>query len=297
MVPGYEYDIFISYSHVDNGTVQSEQVGWVEQFHKSLELKLIQRFGRADMVHVWRDKKLDGGQLFNDVIQNRINGSALFLSLTSPGYVESDYCQQELKWFHQRAETEGVGLRVGERMRIFNVLLHNIPYAEWPEAFGQTSGFPFYDAEDAEDFGVPLDPAGKEFETQIRQLVKAIFQALTSFPEPSSAPTPSQEPAEKPEKPQPQQEGGDVYVAQVADSLQKVRKRVISELNQKGITVHKRLPPPFEAEPHQEAVIAAMKSATLSVHLLDSSEGMEIGDDEETTYPQKQAQLGLEHAS
>ena len=47
-VPGYEYDIFISYAHVDNLTVRPEEPGWVEQFHKHLEVQLTKHFGRVE---------------------------------------------------------------------------------------------------------------------------------------------------------------------------------------------------------------------------------------------------------
>jgi TIR domain len=177
-VPGFEYDIFISYAHTDNLTSKPDEIGWVEQFHKDLRVGLARCIGRTDKVKIWRDEKLDGSELFDQVIKNRINQSAIFLALNSPGYRISDYCQQELQWFHQKAQTEKAGLHVGERMRIFNVLLYNIPYDQWPTEFGRTTGFPFHVAKSEEDLGAPLDIQGKDFETRMRALVDAIVQLL-----------------------------------------------------------------------------------------------------------------------
>ena len=59
-VPGFDYDIFISYAHVD------DLKGWVHAFHQALEIKLAQRFGRVGRVQIWRDKNLSGDALFDD---------------------------------------------------------------------------------------------------------------------------------------------------------------------------------------------------------------------------------------
>ena len=106
-IKGFEYDIFISYSHVDNLTVKSESMGWVDYFHDYLQVGLSRKAGRADMVRIWRDEELDGTQLFDDVIRNRINRSALFIALLSTGYLASEYCMEELKWFNDKAAFDG----------------------------------------------------------------------------------------------------------------------------------------------------------------------------------------------
>ena len=114
---------------------------------------LIVGVGRIGAVKIWQDPKLEGGQLFDQTIKNAIDTSALFLAFTSTGYLASEYCRQEVKWFCQKAGTQPLGLAVGDRMRIFNLQLNNIPFPDWPEEFGRTSGFPFHDAADQEDLG------------------------------------------------------------------------------------------------------------------------------------------------
>jgi len=37
---GFTFDLFISYAHVDNLTAAAGVPGWVEQFHKNLEIEL-----------------------------------------------------------------------------------------------------------------------------------------------------------------------------------------------------------------------------------------------------------------
>src|SRR6185503_5682099 len=95
-ISGFEYDVFVSYSHVDN----LGRDAWVSQFHEELDFALAKRIGRHGVARIWRDKRLEGNQLFDQTIKQSIEKSAVFLALTSTGYIESDYCQQELKWFH-----------------------------------------------------------------------------------------------------------------------------------------------------------------------------------------------------
>src|SRR5215216_993083 len=160
-VTGFDYDIFISYAHVDNETADKGDPGWVSLFREHLEVQLSKRIGRIGAVKMWQDPTLEGSQLFDQTIRDGINRSAIFLALTSTGYLASEYCQQELKWFCSKANSEPVGLSVGDRMRVFNLLLNNIPHKQWPQEFGRTSGYPFHDADRDDEFGYPTDPREK----------------------------------------------------------------------------------------------------------------------------------------
>ena len=57
-IPNYDYDLFISYAHVDNKTAIEDTPGWVDQFQTCLEVSLEKRVGRVGKVKIWRDKKL-----------------------------------------------------------------------------------------------------------------------------------------------------------------------------------------------------------------------------------------------
>src|SRR5215469_11369739 len=133
----FEYDVFISYARVDNGTVElpegDPEHGWVAQFHKTLEVALSKRAGRIGAVKIWRDTRmLQGNQYFDRTIENAIHNSAIFLVLTSYGYLASDYCAKELDVFYRKAKADGIGLSEGDESRIFNLLLYNVPRSRWP---------------------------------------------------------------------------------------------------------------------------------------------------------------------
>ena len=143
-VPGYNYDIFISYAHDDNVRIGGGE-GWVDTFHDSLQNWLRHRRGLKSLA-IWRDPTLGGNTLFDDAIRETIDGSAIFLVLHTRNYQASDYCRKELERLHGHNQTAQRSLRVGNDSRIFNVLLTNIPHREWPEQLSATSGFPMHDA-------------------------------------------------------------------------------------------------------------------------------------------------------
>src|SRR5687768_12560238 len=110
LIPGYTYDIFISYAHVDNIAFPNQADGWIKQFFDNLNLMLAKRFGRLGIVNFWWDtKKLDGSVLFDKSIEEGIKNSAIMICLNSPGYIASDYCQQELRTFYSKVQSEKVG--------------------------------------------------------------------------------------------------------------------------------------------------------------------------------------------
>jgi len=283
-VPDFEYDIFISYAHVDDLTTPDQTRGWITTFEQFLSVLLSRRVGRIGSVKIWRDPTLDGSQLFDKTIEDRIKRSAVFLAFTSCGYLASDYCQQELKWFHDSAACDRLGVSVGDRMRVLNVLLNNIPPTNWPEYYGKTSGYDFFMSDDEEDFGYPMKCAGEIFEERLRKLVEAIYRTLTAIRESVSpqvviSPTFTKT----------------IYLADTTDSLIRCRKRLLNELGPK-VRIISNVPPPYEADEHETKVVEAIKQADLSVHLLDEFPGREVQGEAGKSYPQKQVELGLKHA-
>lgn len=275
----YTYDIFISYAHVDNLPVFSEERGWIEQFYEDLRILLAQRLGRMDDVRIWWDnRRLDGSVVFDASIEEGINRSAVMLCLLSSGYMRSDYCQKELDVFHTKAQKEEPGLKVGDRSRLLNVLLYNIPFKQWPPELSGTTGFPFYHKEDDDDWGAPLDVDDPLFRKQLLELRDALAGLIEDLKEPQPTPAPALS----------------IFFGDVADSLRTVRKRTVAELEKQGYSVVCDVPPPFEKEEHERAVKEQIENAILNVHLLDQFPGREIEGEETLWYPQTQVEIALQ---
>ena len=285
---GFAYDIFISYAHVDNIAFPGQADGWIKQFYDNLNLMMAKRAGRVGMVNFWWDtKKLDGSVLFDPSIEEGIKKSAIMICLNSPGYIASDYCKQELDTFYKKAQVDSIGLNVGNRSRIINVLLNNIPFNQWPAELSGTSGFPFHDAAEKEDFGDTVEAMTPQFKNQMQNIRDAVWSLLNDLQKAENAS------ATTTAIPGVDDDTFTIYLGEVADTLRTPRKRVITELQKKGFTVLEGVPPPDEAPEHELATNAALKKADLSIHLLDQLEGREIVGDPGIWYPQKQVELAL----
>ncbi len=87
-----EWDIFISYAHIDNQHYSDIPQGWIDYLQERLEIRLAQLLGRTP--NIWRDrKKLRGNLDFQDEINDDLAKVAVFVSVLSPRYLESDSCQ------------------------------------------------------------------------------------------------------------------------------------------------------------------------------------------------------------
>lgn len=292
LVPGFEHDVFVSYSHVDD--LGDEK--WITNFHQKLEIELAKRHGRMGAVTLWRDERLRGNDLFDAKIAHAIERSALFLAVTSYGYLRSDYCLRELEHFHTKAGTESFGLHVGDSMRIYNMLLAPIPPDDWPAHYGRASGFPFHDSDEAGDdarkIASPTDQThdGVRFKRQLRSLTDSIYRTLEAMA--------SAAPHEVASSAAPVGASGPdtVFVADVSDSLASVRKRLVNDLERNGIQVTSNIPPPYEPDQHDEMVQKATGEAVLSVHLLDGLPGRGMSSQSGTSYPMRQTDIACEHA-
>lgn len=288
-IPGYTYDIFISYSHVDNATVSNQGPGWIEQFYMNLNLYLSKRIGKMDVVKIWWDsRKLDGSILFDQSIEEGIRQSAIMISLMSPAYLSSDYCKKELDLFSKKAMAESLGPKIGDRSRLLNILLNNIPFTEWPAEFSGTTGFPFHDSSSKEELGDPLDTANPMFSTQLKTLRDSIMNLFGDFMKMNSAAPVSVA--------DPVREGPVLYFGEVADTLRAIRKRTMEELEKNGFNLISGIPPPDEPAAHESKVSESLAKADLSIHLLDAYPGKEIPGATDEWYPAVQAELALKHA-
>lgn len=289
LVPGFDHDVFISYARVDNRPLPGQQEGWVDLFHKNLNIMLAQRFGRADMVKIWWDERmLDGSTVFDDSIAKAIDRSAVLLCLYSHGYAASDYCKQELSQFSQKCMAEPMGQQVGGRRRVVNAMLSNLAHQQWPEGLRGTTGFKFHDATTPDDPGDPLDPTVIDFREQLRDLRDAVWYILSDMSKgtaPASAPAKDPRPNDK--------DTFTIYLGEVADTLRTPRKRIISDLEKKGFRVLAGVPPPDEVAAHEKATMDAVENADLTVHLLDGYPGRDIVGAPDLWYPQRQAEIAL----
>lgn len=280
-IPGFEYDIFITYSHTDNISIEDEE-GWVNQFYKILRISLWQLIGTEEIKIWWDDARMDGGVVFDDAIAEGIRKSAILLCLNSPSFLNSQYCKKELQLFYNTAKFDAIGLKVRDRSRIVNVLLNNIPYSNWPVELVGTTGFPFHDVveeDNLEDKGHRLEPGEEDFREKINDLCDSLSKLIGILATPV-APEPK----------------FSIFFGDVSETLSKVKKLTVKELEKAGFNVITGLPPPDEADQHEAAVTEKLRESSLAVHLLNQFPGREIDGADTLWYPQRQVELGFRYA-
>ena len=136
----YEYDIFISYSHVDNETLSTKEAKWVDQFHRALEVRLNQVLGKK--VAIWRDIDQGGATYFDKETMDLLGRVALLIPIITPSYITSDWCKRELDAFC-RAFMQRGGLTLNNRARIFKVMKTPVDFNNHPEPIKALLGYNF----------------------------------------------------------------------------------------------------------------------------------------------------------
>ena len=128
ILPGYEYDIFISYRHNDNLD------GWVTDFVQSLEKEL--RSTLKDSVTIYFDKNPHDGLLETHNVDKSLEGKLkclIFIPIISQTYCDtkSFAWQQEFVAFNKLAKEDQFGRDIklingNVASRILPIKIHNI---------------------------------------------------------------------------------------------------------------------------------------------------------------------------
>lgn len=116
----FDHDAFISYAHLDNKPFPGQdRKGWVTMFGELLADCLSTRLGKEARVSI--DATLKGNEVFAPEIVDRLATSALLVSILSPSYVQSHWCQREIDEFCTAAVHTG-GLTLGNLSRVVKVV-------------------------------------------------------------------------------------------------------------------------------------------------------------------------------
>jgi len=260
-------DIFISYAHVDNESLTEGQKGWISQFHRTLEIRLRQLLGENP--NIWRDQKLSGTDIFDEKIINAFDQTRLMVSIVSPRYINSEWCNRELKEFHDRAEG-GDGVRVGEKSRIIKVVKTPVENdgGGAHQIFNSLLGFEFFDMdpdtgrvrEFNEEFG---HEAKRNYLERVYDLAHEISGILKEMGGSNKSADPTTN-----------KTGRVVYLADVTSDLKAERDRIRRELLERGHTVLPDRPLPLEADEATELITEYLSRSHLAIHLIGSRYGI-----------------------
>jgi len=232
-VAGYKHDIFVSYASVDN----QHQPGWVTELVRALRIQLDAFLGRTGASDIWWDRKdLDEAASLEDQIGTSLRGTAILVVILSQGYVASDWCDDERRFF-----LDAMRSRPDPDRRTHLVDIGNLDVDDRPEEFRDFTGFRFWESDESDDrqtlgFPVPDIDKDRAFCLQVNKLAKRISDRLKELRASAEHqdPTPQSERIEPQEVQQPRRA---VFLAQVTDDLDVQRNEVVEYLDQAKLDV------------------------------------------------------------
>jgi hypothetical protein len=278
-LPEVTHDIFVSYAHVDNlpPWPGSKAQGWVDRFDGQLQTVLWQKLGKC--ADVWIDRtKLKRADEISPTISSAVDGSALFLVLISNRYLISESCQQEVEWIQQRVDRSGV--------RVFPVLLYNIPNDERPSICRNMPGFAFY--RDGPGHSQPIDPVKQPgpFTRALDKLADELVDHLKKLR--SAAPAPVDTSPDVPPY--------RAFLTATPGMRLRQKVRLRQALRGEGIEVlEEAVPPPYEVSKHDAAMKRILNTVDLAIHLIDEQAGPQLEGAEDRCFPEEQCRLAWEH--
>lgn len=260
----YENDIFISYAHIDNLPLTPEQKGWITRFHMSLEAILSMR--RGGKVRIWRDNKLQGNDVFADEIVEHFERTAVFVSVLTPRYLNSVWCNREVSEFCKGAEHNG-GIVVDNKARVFKVLKAPVDTQEsLPPVVKDVLGYEFFAFED----GAPLEldsaygeTFAQDYNRKIGKLAWDISQLLKRLETDNGDSGHNGQAAAKPV----------LYLAECSYDRKQAREILEGELRRYGYTVLPDQQLPRDEADYVAAVERLLERCKLSIHLVGGSYG------------------------
>jgi hypothetical protein len=287
-IPRYKDDIFISYAHIDNQPLAEGLSGWVESLHERLKIRLGQLLGEE--ASIWRDRKLQGNDVFADALAEKISGVAILVSVVSPRYVRSEWCLRELEEFCKHSQTNG-GARLGSKLPVFKVVKTFVPVQEHPRQIQGVLGYEFfeYDPERgrAKEYSpevIPqrdirywekLDDLAYDIKQLIEELQRLDGEAAAREDEALRA-----RPAS----------GKTVYLAEATSDLGGQRDQIKRELQQHGHAVLPDKELPLDGAALKRVVEEYLSRSDFSVHLVGERYGV-IPEGEERSVVHIQSEL------
>src|ERR1051326_7192654 len=275
-VPGYHNNVFISYRWLDN------QAKWVNVLHSFLDRRMKELLGIRD-ARIWRDSSLKAGDVLAANIDHEVDGSAVFITVLSPSFMQPSYCHQEARRFRD-VSMRRQDLSVGRSSRWIRVVKTPYDRSQEPDFLRdleETIELRFYQ-EVPQTQGRMREFAAEsaEFEETAEELAQAICGLLRKMqrkvePRPATLDQPR------------------VYVAETASDRRSDRDFILTDLAE-NCDIVPATPLPVATREEIEARLAhEFAGCVLSVHIL----GARYGAVPEGEPPRSIPRLHFEHAS
>lgn len=242
------YDLFISYSHIDDEPWGAAKHRWVNELHKELQNRLAMVMGRS--VRIWRDPQARGNEQLTPLVTAALSDSRMFVFVLSPRYVKSEWCSREFDTFMREMSRRSAG---GPRSPILKIIKTPVSPSAQPEPVRDMLGYAFFREEDTGRFR-ELYPETKEFWQKVDDLAQDVSGFL------SGAETGTGKKA--------------VYLAESTEDVRPARDKIRRELTQRGYLVLPDTTLPWSVDALIPRIRADLERAALSVHPVGARYGL-----------------------
>jgi hypothetical protein len=288
LVGGYNNDVFISFSHIDNQSFGDPRGGWVDIFHEQLQNFVNVHVGRR--TNFWRDKRLTGAEIFSDEIEQQLRSSAVLVSVISPGYMQSEWCNRELVGFAKLAQDRG-NLRVGNLQRVVKILRLPVERSALPPFLDEALGAQFFRVDIASGRARDLlvDPsadAEKVFLARVDDVAQDLSRLLGAMASSGGAAAAAG----------PASIADTVFLAWTTSDLSEEREKLRRELEARNYRVVPAGAPPLNAARVRESILAALREAKVAIHLIGALYGF-VPEGEERSIIELQSDEAIYQAS
>jgi hypothetical protein len=267
-LPEYEYDIFVSYAHVDNEPMHQSERGWVTCLIETMRTELRRRLGSKDACELWLDKEQIAGHVqFPPKIIHDVQKSATILIVLSPGYISSEWCGRESQTFLQ-----AVREKTGPATNVFIVEMDKVELDDRPLELRNlnVNGYKFWTQEHehgpTQTLGYPQPRSDDDlYNRALNLLVYELARHLRSLDNTKQTTTP----ASGIDRPT-------VFLAEVTEDLEDERLQVEEYLRQEGLQVLPDTRPSVyfhEPQEYEKALDRDLEQSGFFVQLLSKVSG------------------------
>lgn len=263
-VPGFDYDLFVSYAHIDDAPDVGQSIGWVTTLKDNLKTRIDRRLGIRS--NIWMDQRLVAESQLSAPIMDGLQRSAGLLVVLSRAYLNSPWCARERGGF-----LDGLQDRRSLRRPLFIVECDDLEHERLPEAFGDLLRVRFWQRETEgaapQRLGDPLPTLeDRHYWARLNDLAFKVAEGLARL---QGAPADPALTAALPDTVRPA-----VFLAEVSDDLMDEYERLQRSFEQAGVVVlPERAYPRTDADSFAAAMSEDLRRCKLFVQLLGEYPG------------------------
>lgn len=247
-----DIDVVITYAEKDNDKSSKQDIGWVSQFKKFLELMLLQVLGHKPNIVLKEE--------FDSMTASTMDNAAVLVAILSKDFIESGRCLDTVESFYKAVGSSKVN-------RVFKVLKSPLSLAEQPPRLRDLIGYDMYqlDAEtglmkEYSDFF--SEEAEKQYWMKMVDLAYDIHEALIYLKEGETNVEVKNIFKRK-----------TIYLAETGHDLSVQRNIIKRELQRHGYIVLPNHTLPTQIDELDKMVRKDLEECSLSIHLIGSAYG------------------------